>query len=303
MHRSAAALFSSSSRSRRPEGARRRARDTLGGLGELVKNVAFRDLDAGCRASPASAARVWAPLTGQSPPARTAPFPPVRRREAHSASPHPGDILFHIRSDRRDLVLRARTAAARPARRRGRRRWTRPSGFRYFDVRDLLGFVDGTANPVGAALPEATLVGDEDAGTRGRQLRRRAEVHAPAATRGSALTTEQQEAIIGRTKADNIELDDATTGQKSHKTLSTIVVGRAGARHPPRQHAVREPRRRRVRHLLHRLRASPVGDREDAGAHVRRRPARRCTTGCWTSRCRVTGATFFAPSRHSARIL
>jgi hypothetical protein len=32
------------------------------------------------------------------------------------------------------------------------------TGFRYFDARDLLGFVDGTANPTGAELPDATLI-------------------------------------------------------------------------------------------------------------------------------------------------
>jgi putative iron-dependent peroxidase len=35
-------------------------------------------------------------------------------------------------------------------------------GFRYFDARDLLGFVDGTANPTGLDLPASALVGDED---------------------------------------------------------------------------------------------------------------------------------------------
>ncbi len=37
-------------------------------------------------------------------------------------------------------------------------------GFRYFDERDLLGFVDGTENPVGAAAGSAALVGDADPG-------------------------------------------------------------------------------------------------------------------------------------------
>jgi porphyrinogen peroxidase len=36
-------------------------------------------------------------------------------------------------------------------------------GFRYFDDRDLLGFVDGTENPRGEAVIEAALIGEEDA--------------------------------------------------------------------------------------------------------------------------------------------
>ncbi len=35
-------------------------------------------------------------------------------------------------------------------------------GFKYFDERDLLGFVDGTENPTGAAAVAAATVGDED---------------------------------------------------------------------------------------------------------------------------------------------
>ena len=35
-------------------------------------------------------------------------------------------------------------------------------GFRYFDDRDVIGFVDGTENPRGDAALEAALVGDED---------------------------------------------------------------------------------------------------------------------------------------------
>jgi putative iron-dependent peroxidase len=96
------------------------------------------------------------------------------------------------------------------------------TGFRYFDVRDLLGFVDGTANPVGDDLPAATIIGDEDPnGTGGSYLVTQKYTHDLAAWR--ALTTEQQEAIMGRTKADNIELDDALAGrQQAHKSLATI---------------------------------------------------------------------------------
>ena len=36
------------------------------------------------------------------------------------------------------------------------------------------------------------------------------------------MSGEEQEAIIGRTKADNVELDDDAAPRKSHKTLATI---------------------------------------------------------------------------------
>ena len=94
-------------------------------------------------------------------------------------------------------------------------------GFRYFDIRDLLGFVDGTANPVGPAVPASILVAEEDsAGVGGSYIVVQKYVHDLKAWQ--ALKAEQQEAIIGRTKLDNIELDDAASGQQSHKSLATI---------------------------------------------------------------------------------
>jgi putative iron-dependent peroxidase len=95
-------------------------------------------------------------------------------------------------------------------------------GFRYFDTRDLLGFVDGTANPVGPALPEASLVGEEDERFAGGSYVVVQKYQHPLEM-WNALTTEDQEAIMGRRKADNTELEDAIDGQKSHKTLTTIV--------------------------------------------------------------------------------
>jgi putative iron-dependent peroxidase len=36
-------------------------------------------------------------------------------------------------------------------------------GFNYFDDRDLIGFVDGTENPMDQAAVNATIIGEEDA--------------------------------------------------------------------------------------------------------------------------------------------
>jgi putative iron-dependent peroxidase len=70
-------------------------------------------------------------------------------------------------------------------------------GFRYFDVSDLLGFVGGTATPVGPRLPASTIVGPEDPAGEGRYVVVQRCTHSIEARR--ALTIEQQEAIMGRT--------------------------------------------------------------------------------------------------------
>ncbi|ARJ07169.1 peroxidase [Cnuibacter physcomitrellae] len=195
-------------------------RSALADLDELAKTVAFRDLGAAFTCTVAIGARVWPGLVRRPLPTELHPFRVVQGA-VHTAPSTPGDLLFHIRSDRRDLcfeferlLLEQLGSAVSVV--------DETVGFRYFDARDLLGFVDGTANPVGLALPEATLVGDEDPDYAGGSYVVVQRYAHPIET-WNALTTEQQEAVIGRRKADNVELDDAVEGQKSHKTLTTIV--------------------------------------------------------------------------------
>jgi putative iron-dependent peroxidase len=194
-------------------------RAALASVADVQKNVAFRDLGASLSCTVAIGSRVWDSVTGLARPAELHEFQPVHGAR-HTAIATPGDILLHIRSDRRDLCFELErqllglfgTAVTVV---------DETVGFRYFDARDLLGFVDGTANPVGQALPDSTLVGDEDEHVAGGSyVVVQKYVHPLAAWQ--SLSTEQQEAIMGRTKADNVELDDAATGQKSHKTLATI---------------------------------------------------------------------------------
>lgn len=195
-------------------------RSTLASIDSLAKNVAIRDLGASFACTVGIGSNVWDSITGLPRPAELHPFPAVHGA-VHTAVSTPGDLLFHIRSERRDLCFEferqlmdllgdAVTVVDETV------------GFRYFDVRDLLGFVDGTANPVGPAVPASILVAEEDAAAAGGSyIVVQKYVHDLKAWR--ALKAEQQEAVIGRTKLENIELDDAGSGQQqSHKTLATI---------------------------------------------------------------------------------
>jgi porphyrinogen peroxidase len=195
-------------------------RSTLGGLDGLAKNVSIRDFGASFSCTVGIGSNVWDRITGRPRPAELHPFPTVKGK-VHTAVSTPGDLLFHIRSDRRDLCFEferqlmdllgdAVTVV------------DETTGFRYFDIRDLLGFVDGTANPVGPAVPASVLIAEEDAAaTGGSYIVVQKYLHDLKAWRN--LKAEQQEAIIGRTKLDNIELDDAPSGQQqSHKSLATI---------------------------------------------------------------------------------
>ncbi|KFY23670.1 hypothetical protein V493_05702 [Pseudogymnoascus sp. VKM F-4281 (FW-2241)] len=198
----------------------RTVRSTLASVDDLTKNVAIRDLKAQFACTVGIGSDAWDRVTSLPRPAELHPFVAVKGA-VHTAVVTPGDLLFHIRSERRDLcfeferqlldLLGDSVAVI-----------DETVGFRYFDVRDLLGFVDGTANPVGPAVDASTLVADEDvSATGGSYIVVQKYLHDLKGWR--ALPAETQEAIIGRTKLDNIELDDAESGKQcSHKTLTTI---------------------------------------------------------------------------------
>jgi putative iron-dependent peroxidase len=134
----------------------------------------------------------------------------------------PADLLFHIRAARFDLcfelastILRRFGPAVMSA--------EEVHGFRYFEARDLLGFVDGTENPVGAAMAEAAIIGDEDpdyAG--GSYVIVQKYLHDLDAW--NALTVEEQELVIGRTKLEDIELDDDVKPTNAHNALNVIEI-------------------------------------------------------------------------------
>lgn len=195
-------------------------RATLGGLDDLIKTVGFRDLDGKLSCIAAIGSALWERLSPSSRPAELKPFSPIDG-SVHKAPSTPGDLLFHIRAERADLCFefaRLLLDTLGDAVRIVDETW----GFRYFDARDLLGFVDGTANPVGQDIPESALVGEEDrefAG--GSYVVTQKYLHDLSAWK--AIGADRQEKIIGRTKVDNIELDDQAANQKSHKSLATIV--------------------------------------------------------------------------------
>jgi putative iron-dependent peroxidase len=194
-------------------------RSVLAGLDGLAKNVSIRDLNAQFACTVGIGSDIWDQLTGLPRPAELRPFREIMGHK-HTAVSTPGDLLFHIRSERRDICFEFERQLMDQL-------GDSVSlvddtvGFRYFDVRDLLGFVDGTANPIGPAVPESILVAEEDTSAQGGSyIVIQKYVHDLESWK--SLPTEMQEKIIGRTKIDNVELDDAESGQRSHKTLNTI---------------------------------------------------------------------------------
>jgi putative iron-dependent peroxidase len=196
------------------------ARELLSGLSGLRRTVGFRVPDGQLSCVTGIGAAAWDRLFGGPRPAELHPFRELVGSRHHAVAT-PGDLFFHIRATQMYPCFELAcyivdtlgvAAAVRDE----------VHGFRYFDQRDLLGFVDGTENPDGAAAAKAALIGAEDpdfAG--GSYVIVQKYLHDTRAW--STLPVEAQEKVIGRTKLSNIELDDAVKPSNSHVALNTIT--------------------------------------------------------------------------------
>jgi putative iron-dependent peroxidase len=192
----------------------------LDGLDDLVKTVGFRDLSGRLSCIAGIGRDLWDRVDTDTRPKELKRFAPIEG-SIHAAPSTSGDLLFHIRSERPDLCFEFERILL-DSLGAGVTVIDEVSGFRYFDARDLLGFVDGTANPTGLDLPASALVGDEDADfAGGSYVVVQKNLHDLVAWK--RIPTPLQEEIIGRTKIDNIEIDDDDAPRKSHKSLATIV--------------------------------------------------------------------------------
>src|SRR5271165_634777 len=195
-------------------------RSFCGDLAALVRAVEFRDLEGGLSCVVGFGSDAWNGFFGPQQPAELHPFREIRAGARHAVST-PGDLLFHIRAKRMDLCFELATQfmarignAVSPV--------DEVQGFRYFDDRDLLGFVDGTENPRGQEVIDAVLIGDEDpAFAGGSYVITQKYLH--DMDRWNALSTEAQELIIGRKKLSDIELGDSVKPTSAHNALTTIT--------------------------------------------------------------------------------
>jgi putative iron-dependent peroxidase len=189
-------------------------------LSALIRAVDFRDLEAGLSCVMGIGSEAWDRLFGDPRPAELHSFREIRAGLRHAVST-PGDLLFHIRAKRMDLcfematLIMARLGEAVSV-------VDEVHGFRYFDDRDLLGFVDGTENPRGEAVIEAAIIGEEDPSfAGGSYVIVQKYLHDMDGWNG--LSTEAQERIIGRTKLSDVELDDSIKPTSAHNALTTIT--------------------------------------------------------------------------------
>jgi putative iron-dependent peroxidase len=196
-------------------------RDALSNVTGLKRSVGFRVPEADLSCVLGIGAGLWDRLFGSPRPRELHPFRAVAGAK-HQAPSTPGDLFVHIRAHRFDLCFelaqRLTESLAGSA-----TVIDEVHGFRSFDERDLLGFVDGTENPEAGDATGAVLITaeDDEPFVGGSYVVVQKYVH--DLTAWDALAVADQERAIGRTKLSNLEMADDVKPSNSHVALNTIV--------------------------------------------------------------------------------
>jgi putative iron-dependent peroxidase len=201
------------------EGGEKQVHDALADISGLVRAIGFRDPTKHLSVVTSIGSDAWDRLFAGPRPAELHPFIPLDGGR-HRAPATPGDLLFHIRAEFLDVCFEL-AAKLVETMRQAITVVDEVHGFKFFDNRDLLGFVDGTENPDGPLARSATRIGAEDPDFAGGCY-----VHVQKylhdMTAWNALSVEEQQRVIGRTKLDDIELADDAKPADSHLALNVI---------------------------------------------------------------------------------
>ena len=193
--------------------------DALPDISGLVRSIGFRDPTKHLSVVTSIGSDAWDRLFSGPRPADLHPFVEITGSRHHAPST-PGDLLFHVRAESMDVCFELATKIVESM--AGAVTIVDEThGFKFFDNRDLMGFVDGIENPDGPIAVSATQIGDEDPDFAGGCY---VHVQKYMHDMGSwnSLSTEEQERVIGRTKLDDIEMDDAVKPANSHIALNVI---------------------------------------------------------------------------------
>lgn len=195
-------------------------RDVLADVSGLLRTVGFRDRDARLSCVVGIGSAAWDRLFTGPRPRELRPFQEITGPQ-HHAPATPGDLLIHLRADRMDLCFElARLLSDHLG--DAITIVDEVHGFKYFDERDLLGFVDGSENPTGRIADDAVYISAEDPDFAGGSYVI-VQKYLHDLTAWDRLSTEEQERVIGRTKTDNVELPDDVKPADSHVALNVIT--------------------------------------------------------------------------------
>lgn len=166
----------------------------------------------------------WDYLFPEAPkPKQLAPFQEIKGPK-YTAVSTPGDIFIHVRASKMAVcyelmdqfmgILRPITTVE-----------DETHGFRYFEGRAIIGFIDGTENPAGIESMDYTLIDENEDPEFVNGSYAFAQKYTHNMDAWDALKTEDQEKSIGRHKFNDRELDDDEKLPNAHNVASKDEEG------------------------------------------------------------------------------
>ncbi len=194
------------------------------GICALVNNLnnsaRIRTVNSGASVVMGISYQAWKKLNLPEPlPAELVDFKPIAGTK-HTAVATPGDLHFHIRaSDKSFCIDMAADISGMLS--EAASCTEEVHGFRYWDGRSILGFVDGTENPNGADRDYFAIIGDTDPDYKGGSYLF-VQKYLHNLTAWKALPVAEQEKVIGRSKTNDIEMPDDVKPANSHSALANV---------------------------------------------------------------------------------
>jgi porphyrinogen peroxidase len=171
---------------------------------------------------------LWRAVAPDEAPEGLRPFTPISRLGGHHAPATQHDFWLWISGSSRDVVFEHARAAVLAVADVAVVATDQPA-FVHRDSRDLIGFIDGTANPMTHEAPTVALVPEGQPGVAGSHVLVMRWVHDLDAF--ERLPVAEQERVVGRTKARSIELADDVKPGDAH-IARVEIEDEAGAELP-----------------------------------------------------------------------
>ncbi|AXX64275.1 MAG: Dyp-type peroxidase [Lactobacillus sp.] len=188
----------------------------------ILRSLRIRDADGDLKSAFGFSSDAWDYLFPNAPkPKELEPYQTISGPK-YSMPATKGDLFFHIRAKDEAVVYEASNQF---------RRFLKDittvvdetKGFRYFEGRAIIGFIDGTEAPSVEDAADFAIIGDEDP-----QFENGSYAFAQKWKHNmdfwSQLTTEAQEKAVGREKFGDLELDDDQKAVNAHNVTSKAEV-------------------------------------------------------------------------------
>ena len=201
--------------------AAEKVKELCGSFAVLVKSMRNRFPEAEVSAVMGFGANAWGRLFPELPrPKELEVFKEIKG-EKYTAVSTPGDLFFHIRAKRRDVCYELASLISN-ALQGAVEHIDEVHGFRYFDGRAIIGFVDGTENPDSDEAYGYAAVGNEEPFFKGGSYAF-VQKYIHDMNKWNNLPTEEQEKVVGRRKYNDLELSDDEKPQNAHNAVTNIT--------------------------------------------------------------------------------